>query len=105
MSRLALLGYGRMGKLVEQLAPEHGFEVAVRLDGSSNRDGAGITEDPVTGSAHCNVVPYWHSKTGMDKMRCRQLSARGGELLCQLKDDRVLMSGKAVLFMKGEIYL
>ncbi|MGV3528441.1 MAG: PhzF family phenazine biosynthesis protein [Flavisolibacter sp.] len=67
--------------------------------------GAGITEDPVTGSAHCNVVPYWHSKTGMDKMRCRQLSARGGELLCQLKDDRVLMSGKAVLFMKGEIYL
>lgn len=45
MSRLALIGYGRMGKLLEQLAPEHGFEVALRLDGSNNPDGVGITEE------------------------------------------------------------
>jgi 4-hydroxy-tetrahydrodipicolinate reductase len=49
MSRLALIGYGRMGKLVEQLAPEHGFEVAVRLAGAGNPGGAGITEEAFGG--------------------------------------------------------
>lgn len=49
MSRLALVGYGRMGKLIEQLAPEHGFEVGVRLDGASNPGGAGITEEAFRG--------------------------------------------------------
>lgn len=49
MSRLALIGYGRMGKLIEQLAPEHGFEVAVRLDGASNPEGTGITEEAFRG--------------------------------------------------------
>jgi 4-hydroxy-tetrahydrodipicolinate reductase len=49
MSRLALVGYGRMGQLVEQLAPEHGFEVALRLDSSSNQGGAGITEESFRG--------------------------------------------------------
>ena len=67
--------------------------------------GAGIPEDPVTGSAHCNIVPYWSSKLGKTKMVARQLSARGGELHCELAGDRVLMSGKCVLFLKGEIYI
>src|SRR5262245_58986841 len=49
MSRLALVGYGRMGKLVEQLAPEHGFEVALRLAGKGNPGGAGITADRLQG--------------------------------------------------------
>ena len=49
MNRLALLGHGRMGKLVEQLAPDHGFEVALRLDGAANRDGAGITPESFRG--------------------------------------------------------
>jgi 4-hydroxy-tetrahydrodipicolinate reductase len=49
MSRLALVGYGRMGKLLEQLAPEHGFEVVLRLDGASNPGGAGITEEAFRG--------------------------------------------------------
>jgi len=49
MNRLALLGHGRMGKLVEQLAPDHGFEVALRLDGAANRDGAGITPERFRG--------------------------------------------------------
>ncbi|HYU34628.1 MAG TPA: dihydrodipicolinate reductase C-terminal domain-containing protein [Thermoanaerobaculia bacterium] len=56
MSRLALIGYGRMGKLVEQLAPEHGFEVAVRLDGASNPDGAGITEETFRGPGGVDVA-------------------------------------------------
>lgn len=49
MSRLALIGTGKMGKLLEQLAPEHGFEVAVRLDGASNPEGAGVTEEAFRG--------------------------------------------------------
>lgn len=65
--------------------------------------GAGIPEDPVTGSAHCNIVPYWSAKLGKTKLFCRQLSARGGELDCVLEGDRVLMSGKCVLFLEGHI--
>jgi PhzF family phenazine biosynthesis protein len=67
--------------------------------------GAGIPEDPVTGSAHCNIIPYWSSKLGKTKLFARQLSPRGGALHCELAGDRVLMSGKCVLFLKGEIYL
>lgn len=66
---------------------------------------AGINEDPVTGSAHCNIVPYWSEKLGKKELSCKQLSQRGGELLCELKDGRVLMSGKCVLYMTGEIVL
>lgn len=67
--------------------------------------GAGVPEDPVTGSAHCNIVPYWAGKLGKDKIFCKQLSLRGGDLKCELVGDRVLMSGTCVLFMKGEIIL
>ena len=67
--------------------------------------GAGIPEDPVTGSAHCNIVPYWAEKLGKTKLHCRQLSPRGGDLQCELRGDRVLMSGRCVLFLKGEIYI
>jgi PhzF family phenazine biosynthesis protein len=65
--------------------------------------GAGIPEDPVTGSAHCNIVPYWAGKMNKTKLFCRQLSARGGDLQCELKGDRVLMSGNCVMFMEGSI--
>ena len=65
--------------------------------------GLGIQEDPVTGSAHCNIVPYWSEKLKKTKLLCRQRSARGGVLQCELKGDRVLMSGKCVLYMQGEI--
>ncbi|HEU4904203.1 MAG TPA: PhzF family phenazine biosynthesis protein [Flavisolibacter sp.] len=67
--------------------------------------GAGIPEDPVTGSAHCNIVPYWSEKLGTTTLFCQQLSARGGDLHCELEGDRVLMSGKCTLFLQGEIYL
>jgi predicted PhzF superfamily epimerase YddE/YHI9 len=65
--------------------------------------GAGIPEDPVTGSAHCNIVPYWSEKLDKKKLSCKQLSQRGGDLDCQLEKDRVLMSGKCVLYLEGEI--
>ena len=67
--------------------------------------GLGIQEDPVTGSAHCNIVPYWAQKLGKTSLICEQASARSGLLNCSLEGDRVKMSGKCVLFLKGEIYL
>jgi PhzF family phenazine biosynthesis protein len=65
--------------------------------------GAGIPEDPVTGSAHCNIVPYWSEKLNKTKMLCKQLSQRGGDVHCELHGDRVLMSGKCVLYLEGQI--
>ena len=67
--------------------------------------GAGIAEDPVTGSAHCNLIPYWADKLGKNKLHAYQLSARKGELWCELKGERVLMSGNAVTYLKGEIFV
>ena len=64
---------------------------------------AGIDEDPVTGSAHCNIIPYWSEKLGVTKIHAKQLSKRGGDLWCEQKGDRVLMGGHCVLFMTGEI--
>lgn len=66
---------------------------------------SGIDEDPVTGSAHCLLVPYWHGRTGKDHLQAIQWSARKGWLDCRLRGDRVLMTGRAALFLKGEIYL
>lgn len=65
--------------------------------------GLGIQEDPVTGSAHCNIVPYWSQKLGTTKLECQQLSQRGGVLQCELAGDRVLMSGHCVLYMQGTL--
>jgi len=64
---------------------------------------AGIDEDPVTGSAHSQLIPFWSYKLGKDKMRARQLSKRGGDLYCQQNGDRVIMGGECVYYMKGEI--
>ncbi len=63
----------------------------------------GIPEDPVTGSAHCTSVPYWAERLGKNELHARQISARGGELFCELVGDRVRMAGRAVLYMQGEI--
>lgn len=65
----------------------------------------GINEDPVTGSAHCNLIPYWASRLGKYKLHAYQVSARRGELWCENKGDRVLMAGKAMTYLKGEIYI
>jgi PhzF family phenazine biosynthesis protein len=63
----------------------------------------GIPEDPVTGSAYTQLAPYWASRLGSKKFRVKQLSARGGELACEMVDDRVYISGKAVQYMEGKI--
>ncbi len=67
--------------------------------------GAGVQEDPVTGSAHCNLIPYWAKELNKNKLLALQGGKRKGELLCELKGERVLMSGKAVTYLIGEIYI
>jgi PhzF family phenazine biosynthesis protein len=66
---------------------------------------AGIPEDPVTGSAHCTLTPYWAVRLGKSKLFARQVSQRGGELHCEHRGDRVLLAGTAVPFMEGVITL
>lgn len=65
----------------------------------------GIPEDPVTGSSHCTVVPFWAERLGKAVLHARQLSRRGGELFCELKGDRVLIAGGAVKVLQGEFLL
>jgi PhzF family phenazine biosynthesis protein len=67
--------------------------------------GAGVNEDPVTGSAHAQLIPFWSEKLGLKKLHALQLSARGGEIWCEQVGDRVLMGGNAVYYMKGEFVL
>jgi PhzF family phenazine biosynthesis protein len=66
---------------------------------------AGIPEDPVTGSAHCTLIPYWSKRLGKNRLHALQLSRRGGELFCEDAGDRVWISGNAVLYAQGELYL
>ena len=65
----------------------------------------GVPEDPVTGSAHCTLAPYWSERLGKTKLHARQLSRRGGELFCEDKQDRIQLSGHAVLYSRGEIII
>jgi len=62
----------------------------------------GVDEDPVTGSAHSQLIPFWSEKLGKTKMQARQLSKRGGHLIVEQKGDRVQMGGKCIFYMKGE---
>ncbi len=64
---------------------------------------AGIPEDPVTGSAHCTLTPYWAHRLGKSQLNARQISARGGELVCELRRDRVMIAGHTVEYLRGEI--
>jgi len=66
---------------------------------------AGIPEDPVTGAAHCTLVPYWSQRLGKTAMQARQISARGGELYCRALGNRVMLSGRAVLYLEGRIHV
>jgi PhzF family phenazine biosynthesis protein len=65
----------------------------------------GIDEDPVTGSAHCTIIPYWADALGKNEIHARQVSARGGDLYCCLDGDRVVMGGKARLVIEGTFQL
>jgi len=63
----------------------------------------GIPEDPVTGSSHCELIPYWSKILNKNEMIAHQLSERGGEIYCGLDNDRVSLGGEAITFLRGEI--
>ncbi|MDC1471499.1 PhzF family phenazine biosynthesis protein [Gammaproteobacteria bacterium] len=65
----------------------------------------GVIEDPVTGSAHTSLIPYWSKKLNKNKLIAKQLSKRGGVLFCEHKNDRVHIGGNSVLYLKGEIFI
>lgn len=64
---------------------------------------SGVPEDPVTGSAHTTLAPYWVERLGKNPLQARQISARGGDLLCKVVGDRVVIGGKAVTYLVGEV--
>jgi PhzF family phenazine biosynthesis protein len=80
-------------------APGDGVDFVSRFFGPR----VGVDEDPVTGSAHTVLIPFWAEKLGKSEMKALQLSKRGGALFCRLRDGRVDIGGKAVTFLKGEI--
>ncbi|HET7593818.1 MAG TPA: PhzF family phenazine biosynthesis protein [Stellaceae bacterium] len=103
---------------VAALAPD--FAALARLDRfavivtAPGRDGVdfvsrffapaqGIDEDPVTGSSHCTLTPYWAKRLGKTRLEARQISRRGGALTCTLAGERVVMAGRCVLYLEGTI--
>ena len=66
---------------------------------------AGINEDPVTGSAHCTLIPYWSQRLGKTTLLARQVSTRGGELICRDAGERVFIGGRARTYLRGEIQI
>ncbi len=93
----AILQLGDCGLIVT--APGHEVDFVSRFFAPAYA----VPEDPVTGSSHCTLTPYWADRLGKNTLTARQLSARGGNLKCILKGDRVSISGKAVMYMKGKL--
>jgi len=67
--------------------------------------GAGIPEDPATGSAQCVLMPYWAERLGRRRLKGRQISARVGEFDCEIVGDRVKIGGQAVCYLRGSIFV
>ena len=88
-----------MDRMVIVTAPGRNVDFVSRFFAPS----AGVPEDPVTGSAHCTLIPYWASRLGQTKLHALQVSRRGGELWCELAGDRVTMAGQAVEYLRGVI--
>jgi PhzF family phenazine biosynthesis protein len=95
MAALAALDY--RGIIIT--APSAEYDFISRFFGPA----VGVPEDPVTGSAHTKLTPYWAQRLGKKQLKARQVSARGGDLECTLAGDRVLIAGRAVLFLQGTL--
>ena len=95
---------------LESVAALDSFAVIVTAPGKHSdfvsrffAPGAGVPEDPVTGSAHCTLIPYWSERLGKKRLHAFQLSPRGGELFCVDRGDRVSIGGNAVMVLSGRI--
>jgi predicted PhzF superfamily epimerase YddE/YHI9 len=94
----------RLGRMVIVTAPGDATlqaDFVSRFFGPSH----GVNEDPVTGSAHCTLVPYWAARLGRDRLDAVQLSARRGRLHCMLADNRVSLTGRVVPYLEGTIHV
>jgi len=89
----------KVDKMVIITAPGIGIDFVSRFFAPTS----GIDEDPVTGSAHSQLIPFWSEKLGKAKMTAKQLSQRGGDIYCEQKGERVIMGGECVFYMKGQI--
>ena len=85
------------------------FEIAEPGEGTTKEacfaPAIGIPEDPVTGGAHCALVPYWAKRLGKSSFQAYQASARGGEIGCRLLGDRVELTGSVVFYLEGRVEL
>lgn len=98
----SLMKNSRFGDLIVTApSSDKNFDFCVRCFAPA----LGINEDPVTGSAHCALVPFWHGKTGKTDFVSHQVSKRGGILRVSLKGDRVEISGRAITVFKAELYV
>ena len=94
-----------------KVAALEAFGVIVTAPGETSSDiasryfvpQAGVDEDPVTGAAHCQLVPWWAKRLGKSHIHARQVSARGGELCCESRGDRVTLAGDTVEYLAGTI--
>ncbi len=98
-SMLGLMDIDRFAVIVTAPGDATGVDFVSRFFAPAK----GVPEDPVTGSAHCTLIPYWAERLGKTRMEARQVSARGGALLCELNGDRVRIGGEAVLYLRGRI--
>jgi PhzF family phenazine biosynthesis protein len=89
------------GVIVTAAASSRGFDFVSRFFAPA----VGIDEDPVTGSAHCCLGPYWSAKLGKKELTAYQASSRGGIVRVRLAGDRVLLGGRAVTILRGELAL
>jgi PhzF family phenazine biosynthesis protein len=96
---VALAGYGSRGIIVTAPASRPGADFVSRFFAP----GVGIAEDPVTGSAHCTLAPYWAQRLGRPGLTGYQASARGGTVRVRVDGDRVLLAGRAVTVFSGEL--
>ena len=94
---IALAEAGGFGLIAT--APGNDVDFVSRFFGPN----VGINEDPVTGGAHCFLAPYWGKRLGKTRMTARQVSRRTGDLVCELRGDRVALIGHAVDYMVGDL--
>ena len=90
-----------MGKSVIATAPGDNVDFVSRCFCPA----IGVPEDPVTGSAHCTLTPYWSKRLGKKRLQARQISARGGSLRCEDRGERTAIAGRAVLVLRGELFV
>ena len=97
----SFMGLEKFGTIITAKSNSNDYDFVSRFFAPSK----GVNEDPVTGSAHCSLGPYWMQKTGRDYFTAYQASQRGGVVKIKMNDGRVLLKGRAVTFLRGDISL